>query len=347
MFLTDEDAIILMSYNPTMKFHGYPIREHILDDRMRLYDAGIRTANEFIMWDAVEPQRGQYNWSSVERILELNRAAGLKTMFSVCQYSFPNWMPGEWFACFKGGYPYRQIMSWWNPESNQYVLDYYSKLETWFGAPDVQFILSEFLTGESILWNEPSWFDPWAIKSFQRFVGVNNASPSSDATTGETREWLINSVKKWYIDRQLILGKRHREVYDSHQLLIADQSPANMNWAMPQVLDWFHESYGSMFQMMMIQYTYFAHLKHPEGTGRYRDYIEGIVERNGTKIIVEAQYCQGLENTTPIAISHNRFGQIVCPLHPFLSYNTLEQWMVDAIAKANKLWMESRKEKAV
>lgn len=53
------------------------------------YALGSRLSREVVQWSALEPKKGEYNWSTADRIMEWNRKKGVETVF--CLTGIPNW----------------------------------------------------------------------------------------------------------------------------------------------------------------------------------------------------------------------------------------------------------------
>src|SRR5512139_213076 len=92
-FLRDDEYIILMNLGTHM-LQGTPVLS--LDNRKRIRDAGVQTAIEYPEWAEMEPAQGIYDFSIIERTLEVNRSVGMKTIFSVPTPFVPTWIPDEW-----------------------------------------------------------------------------------------------------------------------------------------------------------------------------------------------------------------------------------------------------------
>jgi hypothetical protein len=324
-FMWKNEYLLLMNLG-NHQLQGTPILT--VDERRRIREAGIQTAIEYPEWADLEPAQGIYNFSSIENVLEMNRSADMKTIFSIFNPWIPQWIPNDWRPKYQSGVYNTAFISIWSDEGMKYKADFSSMLINRYDADDVMFIMGDVDTGESML---PSYafYDDHAIKDFGGIPDFEN---------GDTKKWLEDSVLKYYVDMQKLFYPQFREIWDAHQWLIAQLNPASMNYMQPRLLQAYRDTFGDMMDLVLLQYTYFDS-SHPAANEVYVDMLKNTYN---CEVIVEAMFCNGFPMTAPRSISKGFRGQIICPVHPHTHKQRFEGWMVESIGNANRLWMESR-----
>jgi hypothetical protein len=329
-FMRPEEWLLLMNYNPYM-----PEKSHImtLDERKLLRDAGIQTAIEYPCFYAIEPSRGKYDFSSIENILELNRGAEMKTIFSVPNPYFPSWLPDEWKSKHENGALNHSMISFWSKEGIQYMKDYLNMLINRYLAPDVMFVWAEQDTGESAF---PSYFfyEDCAVEDFRR----EHPDTKLDFTNPDLKEWLEEKTIEHFVEMQEVFYPQYHEIWNNLQWLINHRNPASLNYLQPRIFQEFRERFFDV-KIVLLQYTYWDS-SHPKESHDYVDMLKRVYDCD---VIVEAMFCNGLPTTAPKTMAKGYQGQIICPTHPHTKEQKLESWMVDNIRNANKLWAEMRK----
>src|SRR5512139_3907148 len=137
-FLRDDEYIILMNLGTHMLQGSPPLT---LDNRKRIRDAGVQTAIEYPEWAEMEPAQGIYDFSVIDRILETNRAAGMKTIFSIPGPWIPVWIPDEWRPKYEYGVYNTSVISMWSEEGVFHEWSLFDKLMDDYSSDDVMFIL--------------------------------------------------------------------------------------------------------------------------------------------------------------------------------------------------------------
>jgi hypothetical protein len=328
-FLIPEEFLLLMNYNPYM-----PEKCHVLtlDERKILREAGIQTAIEYSCLYAIEPERGKYDFSSMEEILRLNRGAGMKTIFSVPNPYFPKWMPNEWKSKYSDESYNDSSFSFWNTEGIEHLKGYFKVLMDKFLAPDVMFVLAELDTGESAF---PShgFYDDAAIQNFK----AKHGNSEFNYNNPDVKEWLEDSIVSHFLEMQTVFYPQYKEVWNNLQWLIAHWNSASMNYLQPRILKAFKETFLDV-NIVLLQYTYFDS-SHPDENEVYVDKLKNEFDLD---VIVEAMFCKGLPETTPKAVMKGFRGQIICPTHPHTQEPVLADWMVDNIRKSHQFWTDMR-----
>jgi hypothetical protein len=329
-FLQSTDHILIMNINPQIPFFHFRVVDLKEDELKVLRQAGATVVCEYLWWQQLEPRKGVYEWEQSDRMVERARRANLKIVLNAWSVP-PTWFPDDWYASFAPRDTLcRDILSLWHREAQAYMRGFMNQLVARYSGPDVLVVLSEYLTGESILHNCPCFYDAAALADYKQCYGTGRRP---EITELDTLEWLRRSVVQHYLDAQSVLVEQHNEVWDALQWLIARQSWANGNYAQPDLLAAYRQRWPTA-NIVLIQYTYFAH--GPE----YFSYIQDLRKRLGLHLIVEAQYCEGLQRGSAAwAREQGANGQIVAPLHPFTGHTCLEPWMAEAIQQAASAWM--------
>lgn len=322
--LSDGEYLLLMNLSP---WSGPPdpcgpLRE---DELARLRDVGVRTVLNYHYWMMGDAALRYVD----ERVAEAQRL-GMRCVIASYQFP-PATLPTTMYAQTRQGTVLRHVLSLWDEGARAAVLDGYRNAIARWGGPDVLIIHSGYLSGESVLHNEPCFYDPAARASHEADCGGE-----PDIHRPETVDWLRRSVVRWYMDIDAVLVEQPwRAVVNCLQWLIAQQSVSNGNFAQQDILFSERQAWPDA-DVVLLQYTYFAHGEP------YPTLIKEWTERYRLSTIVEAQYCQGLEVTTPLAIERGFRGQIVAPIHPWSGARRLEDWNVDAIARSHRAWDAAR-----
>lgn len=63
---------------------------HLKDDCERIHELGVRTVREAVRWPMVDKGRGQYDWSTVDPVVDALADCGLTSIWDLCHYGFPD-----------------------------------------------------------------------------------------------------------------------------------------------------------------------------------------------------------------------------------------------------------------
>ena len=324
-YMQDDEYLLLMNLGPH-QLQGTPVLT--TDERKRIREVGIRTAIEYPEWADLEPAQGVYNFSFIENVLEMNRSAGMKTIFSIFNPWIPEWIPNDWRPKYQSGVYNTAFVSIWSEEGVEYKANLSSRLIEIYRADDVMFIMGDVDTGESMLPSH-AFFDEHAIKDFGGIPNFEN---------DDTKRWLEKSVLKHYVGMQEIFYRQFKEVWDAHQWLIAQLNPASMNYTQPMLLQAYRDTFGDEMSLVLLQYTYFDSSHPPEN----EIYVDMLKNNYNCDVIVEAMFCAGFPTTTPKSIAKGFRGQIICPTHPHTHKLRLEESMIEAIKQSNEAWKRSK-----
>lgn len=78
-------------------------------------------------WSTLEPEEGKYNFSYIDKVLEISRRYDMKVIIGTPAYAIPSWLQKkdkDVMAVTKGGreyYGHRQLMNLWNPVFRKYA----------------------------------------------------------------------------------------------------------------------------------------------------------------------------------------------------------------------------------
>jgi len=335
--MSEEDFIILMSHNryiDTLSGNSTFI-VYSVEDRKRLYTAGIRTFHEQPAWGALEPVRGEYNFGYLDGIIQSNRDAGLKSLIMIAGWMFPDWMPSDWFTKSPNGQVWRNCMSFWNEEAQEYSDNYYTMLrDRYIDQKDIAFFFGEFQGGEAPQAPWQLYYDVCAVEDYKKVYGTD-AMP--DINTPETTEWFGKKVIEHCVRKMELLYEPWHEMWNAYQYLMNRWDKNYGIYVQPELLKKYHELHPEG-QVVLMQYTYFDSA-HGDDNAAYVDMLRDI---SGCDVIVEAMFCGGLAKTTPKAIGKGFRGQILHPQQSGFDNQPLTDGMLNAIRTANDLWKASR-----
>lgn len=311
-----------------------------LEERVALRGVGIQTGLEYVNWNLVEPSKGSYDFSSIEEMLRLNRAADQKTIFNVPGDIPPVWMSDEWMLRDVNGnaptnYTNARLLSFWNEEARNYLLSYYEVLVKEYQDSDILFIHAELQSGEGILPGGSFYHDEFAIADYKKKYGTE-AYP--DITTQETKDWLQETAIEKLIREHKVLNQRN-EIWNMQQLLMNDWSETTVNYAQKDILRAYKEAFPGV-HLVLLQYTYWD----SSHTERHRNYVDEIQEEFQCDVIVEAMWPSGLPVTTPNTIAKGYRGQVVGVSYATAGTMSLKPEVLQAIHNSHQQWLNTRGE---
>lgn len=344
-FMADDDFLLLMCHNETRTHDtnkrnyqnfGYGVQQYVLtvQDRKRLYDAGMRTAHEQPAWQTIEPSKGEYNFDYLDMLINRNREAGLKTLMQIHGWRIPYWMPNEWKAKREDGTIESEVLSLWNEEAQAHGDKLFLTLdEHYWNDKDVAFFLGEWWGGEGVYPRTWCMYDDAAIDDYQRTFGLL-AFPTPD--TPEMLYWFGKKAMEHFIHRADLIHLKFNEVWNMQQYVMDKESKAYGNFIQIDL----YNAYRKLWPdgcIVSCQCTYFDKI-HGQDNVLFVDFLK---ETTKCEVIVEAHYCSGLPKTTPIAIAKGFRGQLVRP-----AYENAATYLKDShvanIKASNELWRRSR-----
>jgi hypothetical protein len=335
-FMRDDEFIVLVILNPLMADYIHDMYVPSVDDRKRFRDVGMQSVFEYPLWYQMNPNPTEYNWSEIETMLSRNRAADMKTIFTVGGWLLPSWIPSGWYAKRANGNLEKESLSIWNEEAQEYSDRFYWKLVDTFAADDVLFVFGEFQGGEGIYQSGPCFYDNAALESYKKHYG---SSAYPDIKTPETLYWYGQQIIEYIMRKQRVFYGQHHEIWNSQQYLMDVWSKDFGNFCIPEIFETFRAEWPDG-NLVFSQFTYFdqAHYEIPNEA-----FVDNIKNTYNAEILVEAHFAQGLKETAPKAIAKGFRGQLCGPVHHQSGYNKgVEQWMLDEIGKAHLLWLSHR-----
>jgi len=335
-FLENDEFIILMSHNQYRtqdsgdNYHVYDVGE-----RTALREVGIKTSHEQPAWNILNPQKDVYDFDYLNKIIDINRQAGMKSLIQISGWRNPAWMPDEWFCKTKDGNIERECLSFWNEKAEKYSDDYYKlMIQAYKDYDDVRFFFGEFQGGEGAL--RPTWciYDNSALQNYKEWYG-NDAEPNPN--NPETIYWLGESIKKHFVMKAKIFYDAYGEIWNCQQKLMDNWSKAFGNFVQFDTLRFFKVIWPDI-KIYLLQYTYFDGSHGQDNV----EFVDRIKNELGAEVIVEAMFASGLPTTAPRSIAKGFRGQILHPTMQSFSGEGLNQTILQNIKNAQTQWMESR-----
>jgi hypothetical protein len=293
-----------------------------------LREAGIQTSSEQPSWNSIEPSKGNYNFDYMDRLIHINREAGMKTLFHISGWRNPDWMPVEWLSKTKDNRYDRELLSFWNEEAQEYSDNFYRLLYEKYNDPDIAFVFAEWQGGEGAMPPNLCFYDNFALENYKNVYGTD-AKP--ELGKPETMEWLGNKIIEHFVRKTEILYPRYKEMWNMQQYLMDTWTKAFGNFVQTDILRRYHELHPDGL-VVLLQYTYYDS-SHDDNNVRYVDMLQSI---SNAEVIVEAMFSKGLPITTPKAVAKGFRGQIIHPARDPGSH--LEDYEVENIRNSHNLW---------
>lgn len=338
-FLAENDRMIVMNSNEACRAYGLTYYSLSDVELKRLHEeCGINVGLEQMYWSLTEPKFGQYDWSIADRQVERILRAGMKCILCT-PMDTPSHLPSEWYWQTAQGHLLREGLSLWNADAQAYLIDFCQQCINRYSAHNVNVIYQNYLGGESVLHNVPCFFDTESRLAHQEAFGVDPRVEMSSPfiLNPMTKEWLENRIIWHHLKLQGYFKTQFNEVWDALQPNIARQSWANGNYAQYNLHRVYTDTWPEIEQWIIF-FTYFMH-----GGDILRD-MHDLADHFPTKIVCEANYCEGLRDeprTSTLAIKRGFRAQIVGPLSPWRQHTHMDEWMYDVIRIANEEWLAS------
>lgn len=346
-FLNSSEFYLLMdnSYTADPKGLEYPYPTlkpvdryvHIsLDGLKMLRDAGIQTTMPFKnVWDETEIEPGVYDWSYLDEYCNKAAIAGMKTILFTCTNGYPARFPDDWFVKDAKGVVHRECLSPWNKEAMDANCAYIYETKKRYSCKNCLVASAQLSVGETVLLNEPVFYDDCAIMSFKRYADTDELPTPDDP---RTEAWLLESYLEMLTRQQGILVKNEfREIFIMLHPAIADFAGlyGNGNKWIEEIL----YELKRVLDPVKINHIYYTWIQWPQYwplMNRWRM----LYEEN---VFGGAEYSEGIPMTTPNAIAQGLRGQIISPCYPGIHDNGVEPWMVANIKNGMNMWLNSRK----
>lgn len=340
--MKDDEFLLLMSHNYSREADDnasihFPTKPYILDlqDRIKMYECGIRTSHEQPAWQTIEPAKGEYNFKYLDDIVELNRNAGIKTLFQFHGWRIPKWIPNEWRARTKEGLYEDDCLSMWNEEAQEHSSNMYRMLdERYMKDLDVAWFFGEWQGGEGAMRPTHCYHDHAALEDYKRIYG-SNAVPDLK-NNPETKKWLGDKIIQHFVRKAKLFYPKYHEIWNMMQHLMDTWDVAFGNYVQPDIIKTYRELFPEAC-IVLCQATYYDSSHKQDNV----EFVDMLRYTYNCETIVEAMYCEGLPITTPKAIAQGFRGQLVRPAFE-KGATRLEDWMVTNIRNSNELWRKSK-----
>ena len=341
-FLKDDEFFLLMdiaatsgtdpSVYPVLPLNFYTHRT--LDELKQLRDAGVQTTMNFQMIrQHVEPAPGVYDWSYLDEYVARATAADMKVLLFTTTHGLPKWYPDEFFCWGEDGVVHREALSPWNKEAQADQNAFIQKLIDRYYDPDHCMIInSQQSVGETVLLNEPAFYDPAAIKSYQEYAETEDPPIRTDPTV---IGWLLNSYSRMLVEQQTLLAKQCNEVW-----LMLHPAIRDMGYFIGNGNSWIDELLFDLTTRVpgvRVNHIYYTWIQWPQ----YWPEMGACREKYHEHVFGGAEYAEGLPITTPPAIQQELRGQIIAPCYPGI-HDHLEPWMLENIKIAQAAWERSK-----
>lgn len=328
----------------------YPAIAMTDDDMRRLYDAGIRTLNGYVVWDLIEHADGSLDWGYLDEWIGRVQSAGLKAAINC--YEFPRADHAEaWYMRDCNGHLFRDR---WQPRMQ--VNDYHEfvLLSPWHSAARAKhfWICEEVLRryqsqalvcctgpvhgGEMVLPHHvPSYYDEAALAAFRAFSGVAQALPSRDPLADPlTKTWLAQTLIDFYVAQARLfytytgeswtMFHRHFLAYARSCAWLIDDLHRAIQQALPQAERW------------GVCYAAYRPGVSNANSGEIDQHQHGI------QMLVGAEGPDGLRRNTQHAINSGVRGFVMGLLLPYSHRLKSEPWMFADIKWSLAQWRTQR-----
>jgi hypothetical protein len=321
---------MLMDANEHLILMDYPKADNTLmsvDDLQPLFDAGIRTAQICVMnWHQVETVEGITNWSEVDdRVYTLNRI-GYKVLLN-CYTEPALYFPPEYYARSQEG-PCMQVLSPWNQDAQKASLDFYTRMRNHFNSKTCLVVNANLTHGETVYLHGEFWYDPAAIESFHRRWNTEDMPVPNEA---RTEEWMKETFINLMVSQNKILAVNSgNEIWS---MLHPQIAVYNLYGNGCKFLEDIYNAYEREIpgvNMSQIWYTYIQH------ANQYPNYTR-LIQRYNLRAFGGAEYCEGLPQTTQMAVTLGFKGLYIHPLYPAMGRLSIEPWMIENIKNGLKV----------
>ena len=346
-FLQDDEFYLLMD-NP---WHGDgdPLRsppmpqfttQHIAEEGLKkLAGVGIRTTMPFeCIWSEIEYEKGKYNWAYLDDYVNRAARVGMKTILYTPMHGYPDWFPDSYFTQCKDAegnlVVHREALSPWNWDALSELNEFNRLMMKRYSSKYCLVANSQLSCGETVLLNEPAFYDPLAVKSFQEF---SDTEEQPDKDDGMTNVWLLDSYLKMLAYQQTLLAQNEfKEIFVMLHPAIADM-PALYGNGCNFIEDILTELTRTI-EGVKINHIYYTWIQW----GQYWGLMNHWRQRFNEDVFGGAEYSEGIPVTTPNAIAQGLRGQIISPCYPGIHDHGVEDWMLEKIRIGQATWMGSK-----
>jgi hypothetical protein len=308
--------------------------QHIAEDGLKqLRDAGIQTTMPFeCIWSDIEYERGSYNWDYLDDYVNRAARVGMKTILYTPMHGYPHWFPDEFFVQCEGNVVHREALSPWNWEALGELNNFNRLMMERYSSSRCLIANSQLSCGETVLLNEPAFYDTAAVKSYKEYSDSDDMPSKTD---NMTTEWLLDSYQKMLVYQQSLLAKNEfKEIFIMLHPAIADMGLyGNGCNFIEEILS----ELTRKIEGVKINHIYYTWIQWQ----RYWGYMRYLSERFGENVFGGAEYAEGIPTTTPHAIANGLRGQIISPCYPGIHDHGVEAWMLNNITMGQNAWKQS------
>ena len=263
----------------------------------------------------------------------------MKTILFTPMHGFPDWFPDDYFVQTRNeegkNAVQRGVLSPWNWEALAELNAFNALMLKRYSSSRCIVASSQLSCGETVLLNEPAFYDPLAIKSYQQFSDSEDLPSPAD---NMTNLWLLDSYQKMLVYQQSLMAKNQfKEIFVMLHPAIADMHKLYGNGCnfIEEILSELTRS----IEGVKINHIYYTWIQWQA----YWGYMSYLRERFNEDVFGGAEYAEGIPITTPHAIRNGLRGQIIAPCYPGIHDNGVEDWMIQYIEAGQKLWADAKR----
>jgi len=347
-FLHDDEFYLLMDLpwigdsNP-LSHPQMPVERfrHIDEEGLKkLRDVGIQTTMPFeCIWNEIETEKGVYDWSYLDNYVNKAARVGMKTILFTPMHGYPDWFPDDYFVQTRdpqgNNVVQRGALSPWNWEALGELNDFNRLMMKRYSCSRCLVVSSQLSCGETVLLNEPAFYDPRAVKSYQEFADTDEEPDPAD---NSTNVWLLDSYLKMLVYQQSLLAENEfKEIFVMLHPAIADMPGLYGNGCnyISEILS----ELTRQIEGVKINHIYYTYIQWSQYWGS----MNFLKERYNENVFGGAEYAEGIPTTTPYAIRNGLRGQILAPCYPGVHDHGVENWMLNHISLGQELWLKSKR----
>ena len=322
-FIGDNEHILLMDFpNINYEHPAWPMHK---DDVKLCFDAGLRTATQFVWWSDIERHKGQYDFANLEEGMFRILNSGMKLLLYTYQYP-PSFFQEDWYLHGQDGGRI-PVLSLWNEEAQEYEHSFIRMLIERYKGNNILFINSLQRDGETVLPVAPAFYDPHAIAAHKRWTGLD----IPDQNSGSTWNWFRQSVLDTVINQQTVFleGQEHREIWQAYHRMIFHKWTGNQ--FITDIYKAERDTWKDTIDINVVQFTYTPHGQ------TYYNLIHKDIQDWKLKVWGGAEYCSGVVTSTNIGLRNGLRGLVCAPVYP-QSKRRVEPWMLDNLRIAIEKW---------
>lgn len=324
MFMKPENHLIFMDVQvryeePTVRLPR--------EDIEKLVKAGIKTALLcHVDWNAIEPEKGKRNFSYYDKRVKLLQDCGMNVLID-CFTFIPKWIPDSWKVQGRSG-NILDMISPWNAEAIDYALDFIKEMIYRYESETSMAINSWLTDGETLFPNEVCIYDECARNEFSYVYGMQPDDPLGVNERQFLLEGQLRLIKQL---ANLFRNNRYSDMWLALHPALAGFTGNGCEF-IPDILQEIHSP------CVNLNHIYFTWRQWVN----YYPLMNEWKERYNVKVFGGAEYAENVIDSTRAAIEQGIRGLIIGPCHPFTGHLRIEDWMLDNIREACRIWNENR-----